>query len=274
MANSHGKPERLHPDEGQPEKGDELMKISLIIPAYNEAEGVAQTAEAVRNVVAYLRKTHEVEVVFVNDGSQDETEALLCAEFQDDPQVKIFAHDRNRGLGAAIRTGFQHAKGDIIITTDFDGTYSFSTIPQLLSRMLVDRVDIVTASPYHPQGGVEGVPRYRLLFSFGASLLYRLLVNWRIHTWTALFRAYRRRVIETVTFDSDDFLAGTELLVKAIRSGYTVSEFPTMLRVRTFGQSSIKIARVTLSHLKFQGRLLKATLTGDAELKRTSLAKG
>lgn len=242
------------------------MKVSLVIPAYNESEGVKQTADAVRAVLAYLQKKYDVEVIFVNDGSKDNTAELLEAEFQANPGVKVVSHDRNRGLGAAIRTGFQHATGDVIITTDFDGTYPLNTIPQLLSKLIVEKVDIVTASPYHPQGHVEGVPRYRLLFSFGASLLYRILVSWRVHTWTALYRAYRRKVIETVTFESNDFLAGTELLVKAMRAGYTVAEFPTTLHVRTFGQSSIKIARVTKSHLKFQMHLLKETLAGNYEL--------
>lgn len=242
------------------------VKLSLVIPAYNEAEGVKQTAEAVRSITAYLQKKHVVEVIFVNDGSKDNTVDLLQAEFQDDRNVRVVSHDRNRGLGAAIRTGFQNATGDVVITTDFDGTYPLNTIPQLLGKLLVEKVDIVTASPYHPQGNVEGVPRYRLLFSFGASLLYRILVSWRIHTWTALYRAYRRPVIENVSFESNDFLAGTELLVKAIRMGYTVSEFPTTLHVRTFGQSSIRIARVTRSHLKFQLHLLKETLTGNPKL--------
>jgi len=144
----------------------------------------------------------------------------------------------------------------------------------MLARLLVSNADIVTASPYHPNGHVEGVPRYRLLFSFGASLLYRLLVSWKIHTWTALYRAYRRPVIENISFESNDFLAGTELLVKALRAGYRVSEFPTTLQVRTFGQSSIKIARVTKMHLKFQARLLKAIITGgDPQLQRSNLAK-
>src|SRR5689334_24173180 len=99
------------------------LKISLIIPAYNEAEGVAQTATAVRNLLAYLRKTHDVEVVFVNDGSKDDTANLLQTEFKDDAQVRVVSHEVNKGLGAAMRTGFQNAKGDIIISTDFDGTY-------------------------------------------------------------------------------------------------------------------------------------------------------
>jgi dolichol-phosphate mannosyltransferase len=251
------------------------MKISLIIPAYNESEGVAQTASAVRTLLAYLRKTHEMEVLFINDGSKDNTAALLEAEFKDDADIRVISHEVNKGLGAAIRTGFQNATGDIVVTTDFDGTYPLNTIPQLLARMAVDNVDIITASPYHPNGHVEGVPAYRLLFSHGASMLYRLLVSWKIHTWTALYRAYRRPVIEQVSFESNDFLAGTELLVKALRAGYKVSEFPTTLHVRTFGQSSIKIARVTLLHLKFQARLLLATLTrSDAPLQMGTLVEG
>jgi dolichol-phosphate mannosyltransferase len=232
------------------------MKITLVVPAYNESEGVQQTTDSLRPVIDDLRQSHEVEVVFVNDGSRDNTVELLEANTKGIEGVKIVSHEVNRGLGAAIRTGFSNSTGDLIVTTDFDGTYSFSTIPALVQQLLDDDVDIVSASPYHPKGGVEGVPRYRLVFSFGASFLYRLLVRWRIYTWTALFRCYRRPVIENVSFDSDDFLAGTELLVKAIQAGYTVSEYPTVLRQRTFGQSSIKIARVTMAHLKFQGKVL------------------
>ena len=232
------------------------MKISLVIPAYNEAEGVDQTVEKLNKILPRLRAQHEVEVVFVNDGSKDNTAALLKAAYANDPDVRVVSHEVNRGLGAAIRTGFKHAAGDIIITTDFDGTYHFSTIPQIIAHMLVHDVDIVTASPYHPRGGVEGVPKYRLLFSYGASLLYRLLVNWNVHTWTALFRAYKREVVETVDFESDGFLAGTELLIKAIQAGYRVSEFPTTLHVRTFGQSSLKVYRVTKAHMNYQMRLL------------------
>ncbi|MBN1284722.1 MAG: glycosyltransferase family 2 protein [Anaerolineae bacterium] len=242
------------------------MRVSLIIPAYNESEGVSQTTQALAPVLARLRERYETEIVFVDDGSTDTTARQLEEVYRDDAGVRIVPHGVNRGLGAALRTGFAHAGGDIVVTTDFDGTYAFSNIPALIQKLLDDGVDIVTASPYHPEGRVEGVPGYRLLFSFGASLLYRLLVRWGVHTWTALFRAYRRPVIEAISFESDDFLAGTELLVKALRAGFAISEFPTILRVRTFGQSSIKIARVTRAHLKFQLRILWATLTGKKSL--------
>lgn len=239
------------------------MNVSLVIPAYNEADGVQQTVDKLRPVLAQLRQQHTVDVVFVNDGSRDDTEALLRHAFADDPGVQVVSHPVNRGLGAALRTGFQHASGDVIVTTDFDGTYKFESIPMLLETLMRENADIVTASPYHPQGHVEGVPAYRLLFSKGASLLYRLLVHWRVYTWTSLFRAYRKSVIRSVVFTSDDFLAGTELLVNALRGGARVVEYPTTLHVRTFGQSSLKIARVTKAHLRFQARLVLASLRGS-----------
>jgi dolichol-phosphate mannosyltransferase len=243
------------------------MRLSIVIPAYNEAQGVSRTADRLKPVLDALDAAYAVEVVFVDDGSTDDTAAQILHAFAGDARVRLVCHPHNRRLGAALRTGFASASGDVIVTTDFDGTYDFACIPAIVAQLLRDNVDIVTASPYHPQGAVEGVPKARLIFSYGASLLYRMLVAWRIHTWTALFRAYSREVIERVPFASDDFLAGTELLVNAVRAGYRVSEFPTVLRRRAYGQSSMKIARVTLAHLKFQARIL----TGRAAPRRESV---
>ncbi|MBI5961508.1 MAG: glycosyltransferase family 2 protein [Chloroflexi bacterium] len=236
------------------------MRVSVVIPAFNEAKGVAQTTANLLLVLNVLQNSYKTEIIFVDDGSTDDTRPLLQSAWNGDETVKIVAHEQNRGLGAALRTGFSYATGDIVVTTDFDGTYAFELIPTIVEQLVRDEVDIVTASPYHPAGHVEGVPKYRLMFSYGASLLYRLLVKWQVHTWTALFRAYRRPVIEHVQFESNGFLAGTELLVYALQAGYTVSEFPATLKTRSFGQSNIKIARVTRSHLIFQLKILRRRL--------------
>jgi len=114
----------------------------------------------------------------------------------------------------------------------------------------------MTASPYHPDGQVVGVPGYRLILSRGSSMIYRFLVDWRIHTYTCLFRAYRREVIEQIQFKSDGFLAGTELMVKAMLKGFRVKEFPAVLYRRMFGVSKAKLMRTIAAHLKFQGQVL------------------
>jgi dolichol-phosphate mannosyltransferase len=235
------------------------MDLSLVIPCYNEAENVPKIQAEFFPIVAELAKTHSLEVIFVDDGSTDETWQALTNTFGEDSgsqaSVRFERHEVNRGLGAALRTGLTAARGEVVVTTDSDGTYKFSEIPALLSYLTPD-VDMVTASPYHPAGGVEGVAAYRLILSQGSSTIYRLLVDWSVRTYTCLFRAYRRKVIEHVSFESDGFLAGTELLVKGMLMGYRVAEYPAVLHSRAFGTSKTKLVRTILAHLGFQARIL------------------
>ncbi len=231
------------------------VRYTLIIPCYNEAEGVPHLREALQPVIDRLMTEGSVEVIFVDDGSTDGTGDLLRAAFADAPFVRILAHPRNQGLGAALRTGFRAARGEIVITTDSDGTYPFEEILHLL-RHMGDDVDLVTASPYHPGGGIEGVPPWRQLFSFGASFLYRLLLRSPVRTYTALFRAYRRRVLEGMVIEADGYVAVAEIMAKAIRGGFRVAEYPAVLRVRRFGRSKMKILRTILAHLRLMARLI------------------
>jgi dolichol-phosphate mannosyltransferase len=235
------------------------MDLSIIIPCYNEVDNVPKIRTEFFPVAAELAKTHSLEVIFVDDGSTDGTWQALMDTFGNgnEPQIPIEfeRHEVNRGLGAAIRTGLAAARGEMLVTTDSDGTYEFAEIPALLSHLTPD-VDVVTASPYHPAGGVEGVPACRLILSQGSSTIYRLLVDWRVHTYTCLFRAYRRTMVEHVSFESNGFLAGTELLVKGMLMGYRVAEYPAVLHSRVFGTSKAKLVRTILAHLSFQARVL------------------
>jgi dolichol-phosphate mannosyltransferase len=235
------------------------MDLSIIVPCYNEVENIPKIKSELMPVVAELADANSVEVVFVDDGSRDGTWQALNDTFGQGSAprvaVRFERHEVNRGLGAALRTGFAAAQGHVVVTTDSDGTYKFPEIPVLLSHLVPD-VDIVTASPYHPKGGVAGVPPYRLILSRGSSVIYRVLVNWHVHTYTSLFRAYRQKVIQQVPFESDGYLAGTELLVNGMLMGFRVVEYPAVLHSRVLGTSKTKLARTILAHLKFQARVL------------------
>ena len=243
------------------------MKLSIIVPCFNEVDNVSILQNELMPVIEDLviqgnidqSKNYSAEVVFVDDGSRDGTMTKLKEVFENykrsEIALKFEQHATNLGLGAAIRTGFSAADGDILITVDSDGTYKFSEIPALLD-CLVSEVDIVTASPYNPSGKVVGVPAYRLVLSKGSSMIYRILVNWHVYTYTALFRAYRSDVVRRTRFESNGFLGGTELMVKAMLSGYRVAEYPAVLFKRVYGVSKAKIWQTIKAHLKFQAWVL------------------
>jgi dolichol-phosphate mannosyltransferase len=242
------------------------MKLSVVVPCFNEEDNIGKLEAEFFPVIKDLLgknlaggQIDSVEIIFVDDGSTDNTYEALQNAFSsiDDPAISILfeKHAENRGLGAAMRTGFGVVTGDVVVTTDSDGTYHFSTIPSLLGHLNGD-VAIVTASPYHPDGEVVGVPGYRLFLSRGSSLLYRILLDWKIHTYTALYRAYRRDVVDQILFFADDFLGGTELMVKAMLKGYQVDEYPAALHRRMFGVSKAKLMKTIISHLNFQARLV------------------
>jgi len=251
------------------------LKLSIVIPCYNEALNVPGLKKDLWPVVQDLKKTSpwsEVEVIFVDDGSKDETVELLRRAFEGFSEVTLLRHPQNQGLGAALRTGFEACTGDVVVTTDSDATYAFSEIPPLLNRLTKD-VDIVTASPYHPDGGIDNVPRYRIFLSKGASAMYRVLVNPKLHTYTSMFRAYRRPVLVKARHEHNGFLGVTEILVRAMLDGAKVAEHPCRLRVRHYGQSKAKVASITRSHLKFQGRVLLyrlSSLVGRGHLSFTT----
>lgn len=232
--------------------------LSIVIPCFNEVENIPKMKDEFLPVLAGLVEEYSVQVVFVDDGSNDGTLDAFKETFSNSslPNIEFtyLQHTNNLGLGAAMRTGLAACRGDLIITTDSDGTYHFSSMVGMLKYL--ENADIVTASPYHPDGDVVGVPEYRLVLSRGSSMIYRLLVQWDIHTYTCLFRAYRREVIDSISFESNGFLSVTELLVKSRLKGFRVVEFPAVLYRRVFGVSKVKLARTILDHLNFQGRIL------------------
>jgi dolichol-phosphate mannosyltransferase len=169
--------------------------------------------------------------------------------------VTIVSHPDNRGLGAALRTGFGHATGDWIITTDSDCTYHPRHLPDMI-RLMEHGADVVVASPYHPAGGVGNVPAYRIFLSRNLSRLYALVVGRHVYTYTSLCRIYRADLVRALTFNADGFLSMAEILVGTLMAGAKVVEFPTVLNLRQYGESKVAIARLMGQHLRFLTRVL------------------
>jgi dolichol-phosphate mannosyltransferase len=227
--------------------------ISLVIPVFNEEDGIAQLRERLACVRAMWRETADVEFVFVDDGSSDNTQHVLRKVFGTDSLSQILIHGANRGIGAAFRTGFARSRGSIVCTIDADCSYGPENLPRLTRALEEQAADIAVASPYHPQGTVEGVPWWRLVLSKSCSVFYRLVAPVRLHTYTSVFRAYRKNVLETVAFQEDGFVSATEILILAAEQGYGITEVPMTLHARKIGQTKMRVLRTIRGHLRLVG---------------------
>ena len=228
--------------------------ISIVVPCFNEVESIPNLADHLTRTKQELRD-YDLEFVFVDDGSSDETYHVLCDYFSAWENAKIVRHEENQGLMAAVMTGAKLGRGEIICTIDSDCTYDPTRIIDLLPE-LDPGVGMVTGSPYHPQGAILNVPTWRVWISYSASWLYRIILKSRIYCYTSSFRAYRKSAIDGIELQNGGFVGTTEILWKLEQNGWHIKEVPSILSVRQFGQSKIRIVQVTIDHLKMMARIL------------------
>ena len=219
------------------------MKLTVVMPFFNE-EALLPDLPLVCERVRAALEGEDVELLAVDDGSTDGTAAGLASV----AGLQVATHTRNRGVGAAMTTGLTRAAGDVALVYDPDEAYAADRLPDLVSA--VRDADVATLSPYHPDGGVEGVGPIRLLLSRGASALYRWRLKRRLHTFTCAVRAYRLATIKDLLPAPDDFTAAAYLMAAALQAGLKVVEVPAVLRVRRQGRSKMSVRRVIGAHLR------------------------
>ena len=139
---------------------------------------------------------------------------------------------------------------------DCDCTYDPHELVNMLP-LLSEKVDLVTASPYHKNGGVRNVPEWRLFLSKGASFLYSRVLRAKLSTYTSCFRVYRRGAFINLPIEEKGFLGVAEMLGRLDLSGGKIVEYPAILEVRLFGFSKMKTLRTIFGHLKLLSNLLK-----------------
>jgi dolichol-phosphate mannosyltransferase len=187
------------------------------------------------------------EVLFVDDGSADATFARLLSSVGRQSWAKVLRHPTNLGLGAALRTGFQYAESPIVCTIDSDCTYPPERLPELVS-LLDDGAQIATASAWHPSSEVAQGSPIRIGLSRAVSSLYKVLIGQDVHTFTCLFRAYRRDALARIRFRSNGFAAVAEIMLRGMLAGYQVRELPMRLESRRFGESKLKVGDAIVAH--------------------------
>lgn len=243
---------------------EDLIPISIVVPCFNEEEALPYLSNTLRSVETLLLKSgYSVEFVFVDDCSSDETLEKLELLFGSRANVHIVKHDVNLGVAAGIMSGIRAAKTEIVCSMDCDCTYDPHELANMLLRLELD-VDMVTASPYHKDGGVRNVPEWRLFLSRGASFLYRRVLKSKMDTYTSCFRVYRKSSVEDIQLKELGFLGVAEMLGRLDLKGGKIVEYPAVLDVRLFGVSKMKTVRTIAGHLKLLANLTKLRFFGKS----------
>ncbi len=219
--------------------------VTVVIPCCNEEAGLPSLLS--RLTALQSDGGSGWQMLFVDDGSTDRTFSGLLSAARALPWVKVLRHGTNLGLGAALRTAFQHTSSPIICTIDSDCTYPPEQLPRLVS-LIRQGADIATASAWHPESARPEGGRFRIMLSRGASRIYKRLIGQDVHTFTCLFRAYRRDVLDRIRFRANGFAAVAEIMLRGMLDGYRVGELPMRLESRRFGASKLKIGDAVVAH--------------------------
>ena len=207
-----------------------MTPVTVIVPAYNEGASLAaRLADMTEAFAIYRSSGYDFRYLIVDDGSVDETYDVASAFAGTRKNVEVVQHDRNRGLGAALRTAFTRVTEGYAMVLDADLSYPPATGMQLLEALERNGGDIACASPYMRGGSVKNVPIMRRLFSREANRLLSLAVNGRIATLTSMVRVYRAEILSMLEFHADGMEAVAEMLLSGLRRHLTIVEVPATL---------------------------------------------
>lgn len=204
------------------------VDVSIICPMYNEANGIQEAVAKLRTCMDALDRS--VEVLLVNDGSQDDTVQRAVDAIGGDPRVRILSHRVNFGRGRAIRTGICEAQGTILVTTEGDLSWGAEVVPRMIDALEEDPgLDAVFASPHLQGGGYRNVPRHRIWLSEVGNRVLRLLYTGDLTMTTGMTRAYRAMAIKPHLLTRDGKEIHLEISHRLLTLGYRIGEVPAVL---------------------------------------------
>jgi len=202
------------------------MKVSVVIPVYNEKNTIWNVMECVRAVDI------DKEIILVDDGSTDGTRDII--QGMSDDSTKVVMHERNMGKGAALRTGFRNATGDIVIIQDADLEYDPSQYPKLIQPILDGKADVVYGSRF-----VTGDCRRVLYFWHTVgnkflTLLSNVFTDLNLTDMESCYKVFRREVLDKITVEENRFGFEPEITAKIAKLNVRIYETGISYSGRTY----------------------------------------
>jgi glycosyltransferase involved in cell wall biosynthesis len=206
----------------------ELRKLSVIVPVFDERNTVVEIIRRMRQVELPL----DLEIVVVDDGSTDGTRAVLRQ--LGDSTVRVLTHDVNRGKGAAIRTGLAHVTGDLVLVQDADLEYDPEDWPKLLAPIQSGKAQVVYGSRFTGE-------RRNMLFLHWVgnrflSLVTNVLYNTTLSDMQTCYKLFERSLLDGITLRAERFEFEPEVTAKILRRGIRIYEVPISYTGREFDE--------------------------------------
>lgn len=216
------------------------MKLSIIIPARNEAGNIEKTVVVLRDYLDSV-KINNIEILVVDDGSSDNTYDLVMTEYEKDARIRVIQNNGLHGFGRAVRFGLQHFTGDAVVVCMAD----LSDAPEDVEKyyyILRDEADCAFGSRFMRGSKVYNYPRFKLFINRLANMVIRLMFGMRFNDTTNAFKGYRADVIEGCQpLVSPHFNLTIEIPLKAMVRGYSYKVIPISWRNRDIGVSQLKL---------------------------------
>ncbi len=219
-----------------------IVKLSIIVPVYNEVDTIAEILRRVRAVdlkvsVGYGSEVGSVveierEIVVVDDGSTDGTRELL-RQLHEPAETEILWHDENQGKGAAVRTGLQHATGDIMLIQDADLEYDPRDYPSLLQPILENRSQVVYGSRFRG-GPTRAMFFWHMVGNRLLTLVTNVLYDSILSDMETCYKVFTREVAEQLDLRASGWGFDPEITAQVLKLGYRIYEVPITYTGREF----------------------------------------
>jgi dolichol-phosphate mannosyltransferase len=223
------------------------MKLSVVIPAHNEAGSVAETVRTTIDALEGASIEHEILVI--DDASVDGTPSVVEALAAEHPQVSCHGSHHPRGFGFAVRSGLERFSGDAVALMMADGSDDPADLVRY-HELLEQGYDCVFGSRFMAGSKIYDYPRPKLIVNRMANWFIRVLFRHHFNDTTNAFKAYRREVIATIQpLLSNHFNLTVEIPLKAIVRGHSFAVIPISWRNRTSGQSKLAMKEMGSRYL-------------------------